>query len=128
MEDRTISDREREVAYEVAKNAMVMGWDKAILNAAREFSVTTLEVKIILNKAAEYNSKADPSGRIPELEDWLNEKRGRSERSQSSKLHLLSPGLRAYMEARASKNASHSEKKSKTNSDNSSQRLSSGQP
>lgn len=98
MLDQTISDREREVAYEVAKNASVSGWDKAILNASREFSVSTLEIKVILNKAADYNEKADPSGRIPELADWLNEKRGRSERSQSSKLHLLSPGLRAYME------------------------------
>jgi len=100
MDDSTISSREREVANEVAKNAMISGWDKAIENASREFSVSTLEIKVILNKAAEYNKKADPSGRIHELEDWLKEKRGRSQRSQSSRLHLLSPGLRAYMESK----------------------------
>ena len=102
MEDKTISDREREVANEVAKDAMIMGWDKAIERAAREFSVSTLEIKVILNKASDYNAKADPSGRIAELDDWERQKRGRSDRSQSSKLHLLSPGLKAYMESKKS--------------------------
>ena len=106
MEDRTISSREREVAYEVANRAMISGWENAIIWAAREFDVPTMDIRVILNKASDYNQKADPSGRIPELDDWLNQKRGRSDRSRQSKMHLLSPGLRAYMEAKRLKKES----------------------
>jgi hypothetical protein len=95
-----ISDKEKELAHEVAGRAMVAGWDKAIGWAASQYGVSQLDIKIILDRASEFNLSADPTARIPELDDWLREKRGRSERAQSSKLHLLSPGLRAYMEAK----------------------------
>lgn len=59
-----------------------------------------MDIRVILDKAAKYNDVADPSGRIDELDDWMKEKRGRSRQAGGGKLHKLSPGLRAYMEAK----------------------------
>lgn len=76
-----ITSAEREVAKEVADNAMIVGWDKAIQRKAQNLGTNELSIRQVLNKAAEYNDKADPSGRIHELEDWSVEKRERSERA-----------------------------------------------
>jgi len=74
-----ISHAEREMAREVADRAMLVGWERAIGWKASELGVSDLRIRDLLNKAAKYNEKADPAGRIPELEDWEVEKRGRSE-------------------------------------------------
>ena len=95
-----LTDAEKEIAYKVANRAMIAGWDRAVGWAAAEYGVSQLEVKALLNKAADFNDTADPSARISELDDWKKEKQGRSERASGSKLHRLSPGLRAYMEAK----------------------------
>ena len=102
--ENILSDREREVAYDVAKNAMVMGWDRAIGVAASQYGVSQMDIRIMLDKASAYNAKADPAGRIAELDDWLKEKRG-TERASSSRTHLLSPGLQAYMEKKKAQKA-----------------------
>jgi len=96
--DSLLSDKEREVAAEVSARAMMSGWDTAIGWAARQFGVSQMDIRVILDKASRHNDSADPSMRIDELVDWNREKRGRSERSQESRLHRLSPGLRKYME------------------------------
>ncbi len=74
-----ISDSERHQAKDVADLAMIRGWTLAIRSKAQELGVDELQVRDLLNRVAEYNDKADPAGRISELEDWKVEKRGRSE-------------------------------------------------
>ncbi len=72
--DRDVpADEQRELA-----SAMVMGWDRAIQKHAYENRVPEDEVRRLLDQASEYNDKADPSGRIEELNDWEIQKRGRS--------------------------------------------------
>ncbi len=73
------ADEQRELASACAKDAMVMGWDQAIQKHAYENRVPETEVRRLLDEASEYNDKADPSGRIEELNDWEIQKRGRSE-------------------------------------------------
>lgn len=65
-----ISNPERELAKKVADMAMVSGWDKAIMHYALEAHLGYTDMEKILDDAAKYNDKADPSGRIEELEDW----------------------------------------------------------
>lgn len=77
--NKTISNPERELASEVARDAMIMGWERSIQKHAVERGILGREVEKILDEALKYNDKADPSGRIPELADWKNQKRGRSD-------------------------------------------------
>jgi hypothetical protein len=74
-----ISDHEREAAKHVADRAQIAGWERAISWAAAEWGVSQMDIRLMLDKAADYNEKADPSGRIHELEDWRreNQERGR---------------------------------------------------
>jgi len=76
-----ISDSARHFVQEVADLAMVRGWRDAIHLSARDSGLDEPQITLLLNRAAEYNDKADPAGRIEELADWKVEKRGRSERS-----------------------------------------------
>lgn len=73
-----ISNPERELAAKTVYDAMIMGWDRSIQKHAYEGGVFEHELRLILDKALEYQDKADPSGRIEGLEDWMHEKRGRS--------------------------------------------------
>lgn len=72
------ADGQRELAKATAVDAMVMGWSRAIQKHAYEASIPESELRKVLDAALEYNDKADPSGRIQELEDWRHEKRGTS--------------------------------------------------
>ena len=72
------TDGQRHVANDVAKDAMVMGWDRSIQKHAYENRIPEDEVRRLLDEAVAYNDKADPPGRIQELEDWKVQKRGRS--------------------------------------------------
>lgn len=77
--DREVpADGQRELADATAKDAMVMGWDQAIQKHAYENRIPEQELRRLLDQALEYNDKADPSGRIDELEDWKIQRRGRS--------------------------------------------------
>lgn len=76
-----LSDSERHLAKQVADDAMIMGWNVAIARHARMLGTNDLLIRQLLNKASDYNDKADPGGRIPELDDWKVEKRERSERA-----------------------------------------------
>lgn len=78
VEREVPADTQREVANAVAKDAMVMGWDRAIQKHAYENRIPEAEVVRLLDAALAYNDKADPPGRIDELEDWKHEKRGSS--------------------------------------------------
>jgi len=69
-----ISDQEREFAKEVADFGIMAGWDKAINTFARKSGMNERQIIIILNKASDYNKKADPSGRIDALADWEQHK------------------------------------------------------
>jgi hypothetical protein len=73
------ADGQREIAKDCAKDAMVMGWDLAIQKHAYENRIPESELRRLLDQASEYNDKADPSGRIDELNDWDAQKRGRSQ-------------------------------------------------
>ena len=77
-----ISHAERELAAKVADRAMIGGWENAVKWAMREYDIPEYRVEQILDDAFEYNEKADPQGRIPELEDWAN--LPRSERARRS--------------------------------------------
>jgi hypothetical protein len=78
-----ITDSERELAKKIGKDAMIMGWDAAIRRTGGELGAPELILRNLLNKVADYNDKADPSGRIHELEDWKVEKRERSDRASN---------------------------------------------
>ena len=73
-----ISNPEREFAAQIAWDAMIMGWEKAVTVNARLMQVSLHRVVDILDRAADYNDKADPQGRIHELEDWKLERQERS--------------------------------------------------
>ena len=73
------TDGQRELASACAKDAMVMGWDKSIQKHAYENQVSEQELRRVLDQALEYNDKADPGGRILELEDYRIQKQGRSQ-------------------------------------------------
>ena len=73
------TDFERETAAEIAKQAAISGWKTAIEQKGKELEVSIWTLKELLDKVSKYNQKADPAGRIHELNDWENEKRGRSE-------------------------------------------------
>ena len=75
-----ITDAERRFAKKVADRAMMIGWQLAIRRFSVEEGLKEREIVLILNAAAKYNDKADPSGRIHELDDWKMERRGRSTR------------------------------------------------
>lgn len=72
------ADPQRELADRTAKDAMVMGWPQAIQKHAYENRIPESELEQVLDEVLAYNDKADPSGVIPELEDWKHEKRGTS--------------------------------------------------
>lgn len=55
-----------------------MGWERAIQKHAYENGILVREMEKILDEATSYNDKADPSGRIDELNDWKIQKKGRS--------------------------------------------------
>lgn len=78
---------ERILAEKTTSAAMIMGWEKAIQKNAYENNILERELREILDKALKYDEKADPSGRIENIQDWASEKRGRS--------RLASPRLRA---------------------------------
>lgn len=71
----------RELAQECAKTAMISGWDNAIQEHAYKNGIPESRMREILDEAEAYNQKADPAGRIEELRDWKNQKRGRSDLS-----------------------------------------------
>ena len=73
-----LTDSERQLAKQVADRAMIAGWQKAISWAASEYGVGQNRIRQILNQTGKYNDKADPAGRIHELEDWEREKQDRS--------------------------------------------------
>lgn len=73
-----LTDSERQLAKQVADRAMIAGWEKAISWAAAEYDVGQNRIRQILNQSEEYNKKADPSGRIHELDDYKREKQDRS--------------------------------------------------
>ncbi len=77
------SDEQRELVKKTASDAMVMGWDLAIQKHAYENRILEPELRRLLDQVSEYNDKADPSGRIHELNDWEIEKRGRSRLASS---------------------------------------------
>lgn len=79
---KVLSKAEREVAAEIADMAMISGWDNAIKHARRKFDLEDHEVRNLLDDALDYNDKADPQGRIHELEDWAFERKGRSQRAR----------------------------------------------
>lgn len=72
------ADGQRELADKCAKDAMIMGWERAIQKHAYENGILVREMEKILDEATSYNDKADPSGRIDELNDWKIQKKGRS--------------------------------------------------
>ena len=74
MHNGTISTFERELAHTIADRAQIVGWDQAIKWASGEYRVPQLQIALMLTQAANYNDKADPNGRIEELEDYENEK------------------------------------------------------
>lgn len=78
-----LTSAEREVAKEVAEHAMIAGWETAVKKKATELRVHIRDVIKILDRAEDYNSKADPSGRIHELNDWALEKKSTSERARA---------------------------------------------
>jgi hypothetical protein len=73
-----VSNPSREIANQVTEMAMVAGWDKAIQEHAYQNKVSEDRIREILDEALEYDDKADPSGRIENIQDWQREKRGRS--------------------------------------------------
>lgn len=79
-----ISNPERELADKCAKSAMICGWKKAIQTTAYENQISEDRMRSLLDEALEYNDKADPSGKIHELEDWERERRGRSSLAAST--------------------------------------------
>jgi hypothetical protein len=81
--DRPVTDAERTLAKAIGQDAMIMGWDRAIARKSVELGAPQLILRNLLNKVADYNDKADPSGRIAELQDWKVEKRERSDRASS---------------------------------------------
>lgn len=82
-EQKTLADSQRDLAKKTAEQAMISGWPKAIQMNAYENQISEFELVKILDAALDYNDKADPSGRISELDDWKHERRG-TERSASS--------------------------------------------
>lgn len=76
-----ISDQERELAKDVASFAMIAGWERAFQRFSRDTGLREHEIILVLNRATDYNDKADPSGRIHELEDWVRERKGRSQQA-----------------------------------------------
>jgi hypothetical protein len=77
------ADAQRELVASCAKDAMVMGWDLSIQKHAYENRILEPEMRRLLDQVSEYNDKADPAGRIHELNDWEQEKRGRSKLASS---------------------------------------------
>jgi hypothetical protein len=77
--DTVISEPERELAKDIADRAMVAGWETAIRHFASELAVDELRIRKLLNDALDYNDKADPAGRIGELEDWRQYKQRQSD-------------------------------------------------
>jgi hypothetical protein len=71
-----LSRFERELAQVIADRAQIVGWDEAINWAAREYNVRPLQMGLMMHVAADYNDQADPSGRIPELQDFQLEEQG----------------------------------------------------
>lgn len=83
--DNVPSSAERELAQEVAEHAMIAGWETACKKKANEMEVSMRTITDVLDKVLAYNDKADPSGRIHELEDWAVERRGGSERARNAR-------------------------------------------
>lgn len=81
--NEAVTDAERSLAKAIGTDAMIMGWDKAISRKSVELDAPQLILRNLLNKVAEYNDKADPHGRIPEMEDWKTEKKERSDRASN---------------------------------------------
>lgn len=79
----SVTDSERMLAKKIGEDAMIMGWNLAVQRHSRELGTNELVIRNLLNKVSEYNDKADPPGRIPELQDWEVEKRERSERASN---------------------------------------------
>lgn len=75
-----ITDQERQLAKKISDLAMIAGWDQAIKSYGADYGISELQIRTLLKKAADYNDKADPSGRIHELEDYKQELRERSVR------------------------------------------------
>lgn len=73
-----ITNPVRQIAKATTDDAMVMGWDQAIQKNAYENRVTESRIREMLDEALDYEDKADPSGRIEGLQDWMHEKRGNS--------------------------------------------------
>ncbi len=73
-----VTNPAREIAKKVTEMAMVAGWDLAIQKHAYENQVPEQRIKQILDEALEYEDKADPSGRVEGLQDWIQEKKGNS--------------------------------------------------
>lgn len=71
-----ITTFERELSYLISNRAQITGWNEAIGWAAKEYGVRPLQINLMLRSASEYNVKADPGGRIPELEDFELERSG----------------------------------------------------
>jgi hypothetical protein len=71
-----LSHFERELAEQIANRAQIVGWDKAVGFFANEYKVKPLTMSLLLDSVAEYNDKADPSGRVEELEDYVGERDG----------------------------------------------------
>lgn len=67
-------DAEREFAKEVAEFAAMAGWDRAIQSYAKDSGMKEEQVILILNRVSEYNSSADPRGRVDALSDWERHK------------------------------------------------------
>src|SRR6266496_1857610 len=102
-----LTDAELNLVKEIANRAMIAGWENAIFMATRQSGISQIQVRDLLNRAVDFNNSADPHSRIPELANWEKERMGRSERASNTKsgnLHKLSPGLRAYMEAKQAGN------------------------
>ncbi len=73
-----MSNASRELAQKVTEMAMIAGWSKAIQEHAYQNRVSEDRIREILDEALDYEDKADPSGRIENIEDWRREKRGSS--------------------------------------------------
>lgn len=86
--DEAVTDAERSLAKSVAQDAMIMGWTRAVQKRSTELGADEIMIRHLLDKVATYNDKADPSGRIHELEDWKVEKRERSERASNLRTRL----------------------------------------
>lgn len=70
------TDSDRELAKEVAKDAMIMGWRTSVDKKATEMRIHPRFIETILDNVAAFNDQAEPSGRIDELADWKKEKQG----------------------------------------------------